>query len=843
MESTSSANSAPQQFRFANGSMDSGGGYPPEDPYYQQHTNQQHQHQQHYQQHDADPNQPDYMPQRPTQRHPQQYHRHRAAEYPPQHHHHHDDGTATHAPPLPPPLKPKKKMSMLRSPFNALKKAFSKSTKPLRRQNSMIDGQSADKPRVQPAVGGGLRRQHSMLEPSRPNHFAGTPDMSGQRRRHYYSEDRGAGGMYGRVGEPHYMTRHEAFRPGDNGMYQSQHSEAIYGNCGQQQATAAYYDQHQDESLYANRNAVAFERTAASQPPPEVGATGRRIVRRHSMADRHNDPHRMARGRSEPRTTTTTTAGGRYDVPPPPQQAGSSRGRYDVPPPPERVDDEDGAAGGGDGDIYQTRSGAYMMDTVVAARRQQQQQQHEQEAIYQSRREMHRDHLYQSRAEMQQRIQQGREDAAEQHHQHQPHRQPSSMPTTPVGDGDLLSPIYGTRSEALAAAGSQSSASTGSQSPSGGGSVIAKDGTVVYQSRRELKERGFKTRTQLRDHIYQSRREAMQSMAEPLYVSRREMRHEPIYEARESQCFDDRVRVDGGGLTEEEETDNNHATGEHQNDLSLKAVIDHLDNGFIESQQHRQHANETMDETMDDTMADEDDMDETNGEQHEDDDDDDDDPTLTNQNANQSDLQKTVLAATPASPASSHPAPPMTPRSARDPFHISNMIKRTAPAPSPTSSQPSIVDNFIVPSIPAEMQAQRLQQHQQQHQQHMLHPHASRTSIETQFTCNTANGASMISLPTGPPNAQSTPYASQMQLPMATTAASASYPPLREQTTMRGTFDAAGGTLSDTVWNVSISIPPGAIAAGVQQEIYFTVTDPRMSQVVGGPPLDMENGW
>lgn len=410
------------------------------------------------------------------------------------------------------------------------------------------------------------------------------------------------------------------------------------------------------------------------------------------------------------------------------------------------------------------------------------------------------------------------------------------MPTTPVGDGDLLSPIYGTRSEALAAAGSQSSASTGSQSPNGGsgGGVIAKDGTIVYQSRRELKERGFKTRTQLRDHIYQSRREAMQSMAEPLYVSRREMRHEPIYEARESQCFDDRVRVDGGGSTEEEETDNNPATGEHQNDLSLKAVIDHLDNGFSESQQHRQQGNETMDETVDDTVADEDDLDDTNVEQQEnDDDDDDDDPTLTNQNANQSDLQKTVLAATPASPA--NPAPPMTPRSARDPYHISNMIKRTAPAPSPTSSQPSIVDNFIVPGIPAEIQAQR--------QQHQLHPHASRTSIETQFTCNTANGASMISLPTGPPNAQSTPYASQMQLPMATTAAAANYPPLREQTTTRGTFDAAGGTLSDAVWNVSISIPPGAIAAGVQQEIYFTVTDPRMSQVVGGPPLDMENGW
>lgn len=64
----------------------------------------------------------------------------------------------------------------------------------------------------------------------------------------------------------------------------------------------------------------------------------------------------------------------------------------------------------------------------------------------------------------------------------------------------------------------------------------------------------------------------------------------------------------------------------------------------------------------------------------------------------------------------------------------------------------------------------------------------------------------------------------------------------RESTTSRGIFDSSGGTLVDHVWNVSLYIPPGALAEGVQQEIYFTVSDPRLSQAVGSPPLDMENG-
>lgn len=162
-----------------------------------------------------------------------------------------------------------------------------------------------------------------------------------------------------------------------------------------------------------------------------------------------------------------------------------------------------------------------------------------------------------------------------------------------------------------------------------------------------------------------------------------------------------------------------------------------------------------------------------------------DDNTLTNQ----SDLEKSEAAADNKTLI----APP-TPRSLREPFHISNIIKRTAPPPSLECN------NGVT---------------------------ESRTSIETQYT------SSQASIPSGPPNATSTPYASDMGL---------GFPPLREQTTTRGVFDKNGGTLSDDVWNVSIDIPKGAIPPDVKQEIYFTVTDPRLSSTVGGPPLDMENG-
>ncbi|GBP59444.1 Tight junction protein ZO-1 [Eumeta japonica] len=57
-----------------------------------------------------------------------------------------------------------------------------------------------------------------------------------------------------------------------------------------------------------------------------------------------------------------------------------------------------------------------------------------------------------------------------------------------------------------------------------------------------------------------------------------------------------------------------------------------------------------------------------------------------------------------------------------------------------------------------------------------------------------------------------------------------------------GIFDSDGGILEDRQWGVSLIIPPKAIAPGIKQKIYFTVTDPRLSQRVGGPPIDMDNG-
>ncbi|XP_059608308.1 uncharacterized protein LOC132256129 isoform X2 [Phlebotomus argentipes] len=106
--------------------------------------------------------------------------------------------------------------------------------------------------------------------------------------------------------------------------------------------------------------------------------------------------------------------------------------------------------------------------------------------------------------------------------------------------------------------------------------------------------------------------------------------------------------------------------------------------------------------------------------------------------------------------------------------------------------------------------------------------YASRTSMETQYTSQ----VSLPSLPStiGPPNASSTPYDSTGSLRA------------RQPTTTRALFDERGGTLLDPTWNVSLEIPEGALPPGRRQEIYFTVTDPRMSECVGGPPLDMEHG-
>lgn len=52
--------------------------------------------------------------------------------------------------------------------------------------------------------------------------------------------------------------------------------------------------------------------------------------------------------------------------------------------------------------------------------------------------------------------------------------------------------------------------------------------------------------------------------------------------------------------------------------------------------------------------------------------------------------------------------------------------------------------------------------------------------------------------------------------------------------------DARGATLVNNYWGVSLEIPPDAIPEGVQQEIYFVISDPRLCE--NSPPLDLENG-
>lgn len=613
-------------------------------------------------------------------------------------------------PPLPPP-KLKKKTSILKSPLIALKKVFSKS-KPLHRQNSLVESEQRPRP--------SLRRQHSMLEPQRPplhHMLMNTPELS-QRQKHEYNHN-----------IQRYFSRHEAFHPSDdaaNGTYQNLESEAIYGNTGN-----TYYDQ---ESMYANRAYIEFERRSAAlhqselrpamAPSTTASQSKGSLVRRHSMADRAPSHYRM---QQPPRRGTPSS----HHV--------NHRETNEEP-----VQRED---------IYMTRSGAFMMQNSYNRR--------EEEAIYQSRREMHRDHLYQSKAEMQQRLHQSRIETQRAHSE---------------------SPMYASRREVLL------------QSPSATPDTPSKE-QVLYQSRQELKDRGFRTRTQLRDHIYQSRREAMQSMAEPVYVSKREIKHDPIYESRESVVNQASGSRDVSPRTPSTSNGGSPVIDEPKNDLNSKSssVEDALE--LILNLNIGDSATE---QSIDDDEA-----------------------TLTN--ANQSDLQKSKspLPENIETHSQTVNIMPLSPRNTRSPYHISNMIKRTAPPEPPLNSNTN-GDTASTTSAT------------------LSNAHASHTSIETQYTQYTQS--SFASSNVGPPNAHSTPYASEMAL-VGLRSVHSALPPLREQSTTSGVFDENGGTLCDNVWNVSIHIPKGAIKAGIQQEIYFTVTDPRLSQAVGGPPLDMENGW
>lgn len=352
--------------------------------------------------------------------------------------------------------------------------------------------------------------------------------------------------------------------------------------------------------------------------------------------------------------------------------------------------------------IYQSKRGSYMLhETRESARR-------FDDSPYQHRRELHRSHLYQSKEEMQERIYQSRREFEK--------LSPDSPVTTPTSD--------------------ESS----------------------EQKRREMKERGYRSKLQLRDQIYQSRREAMESMAEPIYVSKREIkREETIKEENEEP-----PKFKFPPLPPPPKSPPPPPPPDTSNDSTLKSseatvISKEAPLASIESE--------------------------------------DDEETIKK---NESDLEKAAAAADKI-----HVTSPLLRRAPAS--HISSIIKRTA-APEGTQI------------------------------------YASRTSMDTQYLSQVG---SQMSLPTGPPNAQSTPYTSDLSIPTIKPVTPLFLPTVpREPVTTKGCFDATGGKLEDKLWNVSLVIPPGAIPPGIKQDVYFTVTDPRMAQLpaVGGPPLDMENG-
>lgn len=388
--------------------------------------------------------------------------------------------------------------------------------------------------------------------------------------------------------------------------------------------------------------------------------------------------------------------------------------------------------------IYQSKRGSYMLSETREPNRR------FDESPYQHRRQLHRNHLYQSKEEMQERI-------------HQSRREFEKL--SPDGTGSPTTPVSGDE--------------------------------YMEQKRRELKERGYRSKMQLREQIYQSRREAMETMAEPVYVTRRDLkRSETIHESKHEEV-DDTTKTPDSKLTPKSDTSYKFPSLPPPPKSppppppiqSIPSTSIH--DATVDQEQSNHSTLKSSDNTVisADTKIDKAPLASIDSE--------DDDETIKK---NVSDIEKAAAAAEMIKVST-----PLTRRP--PPNHISNIIKRTA-APEGTQI------------------------------------YASRTSMETQYI-------SQNSLSIGPPNAQSTPFASDMNLPIATAPTPMFLPTVpREPITTRGIFDSTGGKLEDKLWNVTLVIPPGAIPAGVTQDIYFTVTDPRMAQqIAGGPPLDMENGW
>ncbi|XP_053660418.1 tight junction protein ZO-1 [Anopheles marshallii] len=720
-----------------------------------------------------------------------------------------------HDPSLPPalPAKPPKK-NILKSPLKAIKNAFIKSTRPLRRQVSLVG--DTDKKSLRPI----LKRQHSLMEPRSAR--MRMSDQQQQQQQLYdqrsmyaqemqqqaYYNDRRYPSSYQGPYSPQPVRgyhRHEPYYPKDgNSTYQNLELESMYGNHGR-----GYYDQQSDgqgyyppdENLYANRALIELERSRAPLGPgATVSTLGRRIVRRHSMADR----------------TAPSPSFNQLNR----RRMGSERAPHHA-----SIVDHHRAAmanvshgSGHDESIYQSKSGSYLYNEAREHSRRA-----FEEPVYQSRREMHRDHLYQSKQQMQDRIQQSRMvEMQPPASQQQPHgSSPASGNGSSSGMGGTTTSAASDRfprNQGLAGGGGTTASGSCSSSPNSPSSSSCKSGYSSSRNGGEMRER----RTQMREQIYQSRKEAMESMAEPVYVSRRELKHEPIYESKnEHESASSMVEVveqsvsqmQGLSLTVAETIADGDLKDTKVKEPETSATTNHDElrspnaTPSVTRKPHSLAAPLAAEE--EDDVEEEEDEQEKSGER-----------TLTVSNQNDSTFDKLMTGAQgPGSPvATSSPVmvPPCigTPKSIRA-THISNFLKRTAPPVMPPPPPPPTATTTHSRPPPE-----------------LLGPvYASRTSIETQYTA--AATGSQMSLPIGPPNATSTPFASELSLGL---------PPPRQPITRRGMFDASGGSLADPIWNVSLQIPAGAIPPGVQQEIYFTVTDPRLSESVGGPPLDMENG-
>lgn len=551
-------------------------------------------------------------------------------------------------------------------------------------------------------------------------------------------------GGYGRTNA--YPYGHPQAPDPLNSTYQNFHTG---GPANPYQRGSGYMHGHDEaENLYSNRALIELQQSN-QRPPAQRG-----IVRRHSLADRPASAMNFKRTQSDM------------------QRERHSQHMH----------------AGMEEPIYQSRGGSYMLKEGMSfdnsndrlSRPDYHQQRAERsrsiDPTYQSRKDMHRDHLYQSRTEMQQRIYQSRQEIE---------RGTSEAPS------DSSSTTSGTPTHPI-------------RDP-------------IYVTRKELKESGFKTRTQLRDHLYQSRRDAMETMAEPMYVSKKScMQHDPIYETnREHEVSQEILNCAEVEVEPVPRNDGNRSDNSNHSDLEekLKGINVQSEHGSADGTQpfsKSRDGDDSQDTVINIQTG-----------------------TPPPSIATDGTLEEiTVIAANNNSSLSTT----MSPKPANRSTHLSSMIKRTAPHPllPPPPPLPLEEEEEHIPApLPPEVDPTTLSM---DCRRKMM---ASRTSIETQYT-------SQASLPStiGPPNASSTPYASDLSIAVAAAQSGGNNPSVtpREPTTTRGEFDESGGVLSDPIWNVHLEIPKGALPAGRVQEIYFTVTDPRLSECVGGPPLDMENG-